>query len=295
MGPGVPGPAAITVFTNADGVFRFPPDVTSLPANASLQARKLGYAQVNPAAEPLQTTVDPATGHSEARVYLAPVADISGQVPASAWLAQAAAGDARNITLASCTSCHQLPSPRMKEYAAKIEAVRGGPDGDRKALEEWRGVVRHESWRTIVKYMRSMHYAVFPLESAMNLDAVDWPTAQNADYNFFNDRQGEIVARYLADHFPRSTSTLPRNSYDHAVPLGVSERTVIREFAFPADALVRELVPAPGSPTSGARTFAGISSCGWIPRTARRSGIPSTSVGRRDPTRLHRTTQAISG
>ena len=44
----------------------------------------------------------------------------------------------------------------------------------------------------------------------MNLDAVDWPTAQNADYNFFSDRQGEIVARYLADHFPRSTNTLPR-------------------------------------------------------------------------------------
>ena len=29
----------------------------------------------------------------------------------------------------------------MKEYAAKIEAVRGGPDGDSKALEEWRKVV----------------------------------------------------------------------------------------------------------------------------------------------------------
>ena len=62
----------------------------------------------------------------------------------------------------------------MREYAAKIEAVNGGPDGDKKALEEWRKVVRHEAWRTIVKYMRSMHYSVFPLESPMNLDAIDW-------------------------------------------------------------------------------------------------------------------------
>ena len=43
-------------------------------------------------------------------------------------------------------------------------------------------------------------------------------------------------------------ATLPREAYDHAAPLGVSETTVIREFAFPTDALVRELVPAPGSP-----------------------------------------------
>jgi streptogramin lyase len=136
----------------------------------------------------------------------------------------------------------------MREYAAKIEAVRGGPDGDRKAIEEWRKVVRHESWRTIVKYMRSHHYSVFPLESAMNLDTVDWPTAQDANYNFFSARQGEIVASYLAEHFPRSTAFLPHDAYAYGAPLGVSPRTVIREFAFPADALVRELVPAPRSP-----------------------------------------------
>ena len=64
-----------------------------------------------------------------------------------------------------------------------------------------------------MKYMRSHHYSVFPLESAMNLDAVDWPTAQNADYNFFNARQGEVVASYLAENFPRSTAFLPRAAY----------------------------------------------------------------------------------
>ncbi|MEP7245807.1 MAG: hypothetical protein ABI885_19325, partial [Gammaproteobacteria bacterium] len=176
-----------------------------------------------------------------------PIVDISPEAPASAWLAQAPGGSAKNITLTSCSSCHQLASARMREFAARIEAVSGGPEGDAKALEEWRKVVRHESWRTIVKYMRGMHYAVFPIESAMNLDAIDFATAQNAAYNFFSDRQGEIVAQYLADHFPKSTAGLSRDAYSYGAPLGVTERTVIREFSFPEQALVRELVPAPNS------------------------------------------------
>ena len=242
------GATAITVFSDEQGAFRMPLHVSAIPADALLEAHKLGYRQVSPAGGAVQVKSVAPAGSFETRLYLDPVADIAQQVPASAWLAQAPPGDAKNITLTSCSSCHQVPSPKMREYAAKIEAVRGGPDGDRKAIEEWRKVVRHESWRTIVKYMRSHHYSVFPLESAMNLDTVDWPTAQNADYNFFNARQGEIVASYLAEHFPRSTAFLPSDGYDYGAPLGVSPATVIREFALPTQALVRELVPAPGSP-----------------------------------------------
>lgn len=242
------GPTAITVFSDEQGAFQMPLYAGAIPADASLEAHKLGYQQMDPAGGAVRVKSGARFGSYETRLYLDPVADIAEQVPASAWLAQTPPGDAKNITLTSCSSCHQVPSPKMREYAAKIEAVRGGPDGDRKAIEEWRKVVRHESWRTIVKYMRSHHYSVFPLESAMNLDAVDWPTAQNADYNFFNARQGEIVASYLAEHFPRSTAFLPSDGYDYGAALGVSPRTVIREFAFSADALVRELVPAPGSP-----------------------------------------------
>lgn len=234
------GPRATTVFTDADGVYRFPDTVAKLPAGATLAARKLGYRQVAAPGAPAAAV--------DTQLYLDAVADIAGAVPASAWLAAMPAGEDKSITVTSCTSCHQLPSPRMREYAAKIEAVKGGPEGNAKALEEWRKVVRHEAWRTIVKYMRSMHYAVFPLESPMNLDAIDWATAQNADYNFFNARQGEVVAKYLAEHFPRTTATLPREAYGYGAPLGVTARTVISEFAFPDMALVRELVAAPKSP-----------------------------------------------
>jgi streptogramin lyase len=241
------GPTAITVFTDEEGGFQLPRDFSALPAGATLQTRKLGYRQVPPAAGAMSAARSAGTGSDEVRLYVASSADISGQVPASAWLARMPAGEDKNVTITSCTSCHQLPSPRMREYAAKIETVRGGPEGDKKALEEWRKVVRHEAWRMIVKYMRSMHYAVFPLESPMNLDAIDWTTAQNPDYSFFNARQGEIAASYLADHFPRSTASLSRDAYAYGAPLGVNEHTVIREFAFPERALVRELVAVPHS------------------------------------------------
>lgn len=243
-----PGPAAITVFSGADGTFRIPAD--SLPDMQTLQLRanKPGFHQVEPADAKPRMKVHRKGEPAQATIYLQSSGNIASQVPASAWLMGMPAGDERNITITSCSSCHQMASPRVREYAAQIEAVNNGPDGDRKALEEWRKVIRHEAWRTIVKYMRPKHYSVFPLESPVNLDAIDWTAAQNADYNFFNARQGEVIAKYLAEHFPRQTAWLGRDDYSYGAKLGVSDKTVIREYRFPKDALVRELVPAPGSP-----------------------------------------------
>ncbi len=234
------GASAVTVFTDDTGRYAFPssllPASTGLPAGAALSARLLGYAEV-PSAAPRDLTRT-----------LRAVANIADQAPASAWLNQMPAGDERNLLITSCTSCHQMPSPKVREYAAQIEAMRGGPGGDQAALAAWRKVVRHEAWRTIVKYMRTQHYAVFPDESAMNLDAIDWATAQNPDFNFFNARQGERIAAFLAEHFPQDTGHLPRAAYSVGAALGVSTHTVIREYALPAKALVREMVAAPGSP-----------------------------------------------
>lgn len=241
------GPKAITVFTAADGSFAIADDAVEGLERASLVAHKLGYRQVQPPSDSVQLTRDEPGGQYRARLYVEAVADIGGQVPASAWLAAAPAGEARNIMLSGCSSCHQMPSPRVREYAAKIEAASAGPEQDERALQEWRKVVRHEAWRMAVTYMRAKHYAVFPLESAMNLNAIDWPTASNADYSFFNAAQGEIIARYLADHFPALTVSMPRSAYRYGAPLGAGEQTTIREYSFPAEALVRELVASPDS------------------------------------------------
>jgi len=235
-----PGADTVTVFTGADGRYEFPAYAATAPAGSTLMAHKLGYRAPDGARD--------ASAGGDTTLLLAAATDIADQVPASAWLAMMPAGDERNIVVTSCTSCHQVPSPRMRDFAAQIEAVRGGPDGDAKALAAWRKVVRHEAWRAMVKYMRTRHYAIFPDESAMSLDAVDWPTALNPDYNFFTARQGELVAQYLADHFPHTTASLAPDGYAYGAPLGVTAGTVIREYELPSTALVRELVPAPGSP-----------------------------------------------
>jgi mono/diheme cytochrome c family protein len=236
------GPHAITVFTGETGEFIFPADLPDLKNARAIRAKKLGFRQTEKEGDALRHAVNEKEGVT---LYLEAADNIAAQVPASAWLEMGPPGQDRNITVASCSSCHQLASPRMRAYAAQIEAVRGGPEGDARALEAWRKVVRHEAWRTIVKYMRSMHYSVFPLESKMTIDAIDWTTAQNAGLNFFNADQGETVAHYLAEHFPRTTEYLSAVDYGYGAELGVTGRTVIREYAFPEKALVRELVPVP--------------------------------------------------
>lgn len=245
---GTAGPKAITVFTAPDGSFRISDKSIKKLGKATLEASKLGYKQVHPAAGALQVTFNKANGRYETKLYVEPLANIAGQVPGSAWLAAAQAGTEKNLLLASCTSCHQMPDKRTRDFAAQIEAVNNSPEGNRNALEAWRKVVRHESWRMMVKYMRPMHYSVFPLESATNIGAVDWPTATNPNYNFYTERQGETIAQYLADHFPRQTVSMARDAYAYGASLGVTEKTVIREYSFPRTAQVRELVAAPHSP-----------------------------------------------
>jgi virginiamycin B lyase len=236
---GTSGPRAVTVFTGVDGAFELPVELPRDLPGAAFKAQKLGYRQVS------QVGAQPAA--AGALLFMEPVSNIAGQVPASAWFAALPRDKLRNIVITSCSSCHQMPSARVRDYADKIEAVSGGPQGTARAIDEWRKVVRHEAWRVVVRYMRAKHFAVFPLESVVSLDSVDWSTAQNANYNFFSEQQGELIARYLARNFPRSTASMPRDAYSPGAELGVSKSTVIREYEFPKDALVRELVPVAGS------------------------------------------------
>lgn len=242
---GTTGPHAVTVFSDDEGMFVFPDDLPPPEKATSIGVMKRGFVTAETTGEALKTTLTRAGGVA---LFMDATGNIASQVPASAWLDMATPGPARNLTVTSCSSCHQLASPRMREYGAQIEAVRGGPEGDKLALEAWRKVVRHESWRTIVKYMRSMHYSVFPMESKMSIAAINWATAQNEGLNFFNANQGEKVAQYLADNFPHTTAYLEKGKYGEATVAGTTSRTVIREYSFPDNALVREIVATPNTP-----------------------------------------------
>ena len=110
----------------------------------------------------LEETSNREAGARGWSLYVEPVADITDQESRRPpGLTRCSPGHDRDVTIASCSSCHQMASARVREYAAKIDAVSTGQPGDATALEAWRKVVRHESWRTIVKYMRAKHFAVF--------------------------------------------------------------------------------------------------------------------------------------
>src|SRR6267142_510043 len=202
---GAPGPSAVTVFTDEKGHFNFPADVATPNAGSSLQIMKLGYRQVS--------SRELGARQSSVTVFVEPLANIAATVPASAWLARLPPSTAKHIVMANCADCHQFPSPRVREYATMIEAVRGGPDGDAVAREAWRKIVRHQAWRTVMSYMKSKHYAIFPDESPASLDSVDWQTVQNDQYTFWNDRMGEVIANYLAENFPHSTDSMLPDDY----------------------------------------------------------------------------------
>jgi hypothetical protein len=91
---GTPGPAATSVFTNDAGEFRLPVGDRELPAAATLTARSLGYRQVSREGDATR-----AVGALTASLFLEPAADIASDVPASAWLARAPAGDAKNMDM----------------------------------------------------------------------------------------------------------------------------------------------------------------------------------------------------
>jgi streptogramin lyase len=238
-GPDTQGPKAITVFTDDSGRFRFPADAAKPGPGSTLRASKLGYRQVTPAAlDDDRTSV---------KLLIEPTDNIAASLPASGWLANLPPSTAKHVVMANCADCHQFPSPRVREYAAKIEAVRGGPEGDARALEEWRKVVRHQAWRTVISYMKSKHYSIFPDESPASLDSVDWETVQNDQYTFWNDRMGDLIAKYLAENFPHSTDSMTPDGYALGAPIGGTATTVIREFALPDTSLVREAIFVPGS------------------------------------------------
>ena len=77
--PDTQGPKAITVFTDDSGTFHFPANVEKPGPGSTLQASKLGYRQVSPAA------LD--DGRASVKLLIEPTNNIAASLPASGWLA----------------------------------------------------------------------------------------------------------------------------------------------------------------------------------------------------------------
>jgi streptogramin lyase len=234
--PGQSGPSSVTVFTDANGHFRFPDDVGSSLGLGTLDVRKLGYRLSG-------------DDHKRGiRLDVEPISNIADSAPASAWMEGLPETEGKHLVNLQCSGCHQFPTEKVRGYARLIEEEKAPEGLDAKALEAWRKGVRMESWRAVLKYMRTKLFTIFPEQSTLDFANLPWPLVQSEQASEWTDAQAEIIARFLAENFPANSSELAANSYSYGAPLGVTERTVIREFALPSDSLVREAVMVRNSP-----------------------------------------------
>lgn len=229
VGPSTPvvGALSTSVFTGADGSYRLSDrskDETALTLSAGL----LGYAPVGPSPLGQVGVLQDATRRAD--LALKRTDNVAGQVPASAWL-QTFPDDADSRhALWICAGCHQLPSPKMQRYAAFTHDT---------ALDG-----RETAWHAMIQYMRVKTFDLGPQGSAWP----DFPYEVKADPSIAGyDREDEaIIARALAAHLPTDYTAL--KSYNPGAPLGVTPRTVIREYQMPPDGFTREVGLSARSP-----------------------------------------------
>ena len=152
------GPTAITVFSDEQGAFRMPLHVSAIPADASLEAHKLGYRQVNPAGGAVQLKSSAPSGSFETRLYRGP-----GRGHRSAG---AGVGVARASSAGGCEEHHadellELSPVAQPENARVRREDRSGARRPGRRSQGDRGVAQGGAAR-IVAHDREVH-ALAPL------------------------------------------------------------------------------------------------------------------------------------
>lgn len=237
------GADIITVFTGEDGEYHFPDDVSaSSLSGASLSVRALGYQQLSPEASPFILSQNDEKKFS-VNFTVKIVNDLSANAPASAWLAKIPESNEKDFVRLQCIGCHQFPTPKVMQYSKQIEA---GAVAMGMADEESSALVRKESWEAIVKYMRARMYDIFPDGTNIDIAKLAWHQIQANETTLFNAEDGKLIAEFAATHMPRSYDAL--TGYDYGAELGVSTKTVIREYTLPDTSFVREVAMTTGSP-----------------------------------------------
>ena len=221
------GARSTSVFTGADGGYELA-DAAAAEASLTLSVQALGYERVGPL--PL-TQAGARTGDTrQADFTLARADNLASQVPASAWM-QGFPDDADSRhALWICAGCHQLPSAKMQRYASFThDTPLAG---------------RETAWHAMIKYMRVKTFDLGPQNSA-------WPgfpyeVKSDPGISGYDLEDETIIARALAAHLPTDYSQL--KGYDPGAPLGVTARTVIREYQMPPTGFTREVGLSARSP-----------------------------------------------
>jgi streptogramin lyase len=239
-GADVKGPNVVTVFSDEQGQYRFPTDITVNEGTPKLRAWLMGYHQVGL----FRQAAPDIHGQSDFDIVLEPTANVASTASASAWLAQTPDGEGKHTVQLFCTGCHQFPSEKVRHFAQQAEAI--AAQGGQSEGEIWRHMVRYESWRSMVKYMRAKAYEIYPDKSPIDVANIPWKTVQAPEYSLFNGHDEEVIAKFLSDYLPRQFDHL--DPYNYGAPLGVNGRTVMREYQLPDTSLVREATMVNGSP-----------------------------------------------
>lgn len=216
---GLPGPSAQTVFTGADGTFRFPArDSFGGGEDLQVHLRALDHELLEHKVQRRQA------GDLSLTLLARPTTNQARTAPASAWLAGAGDHEAIATFVLDCIGCHQVPSPQFRAYAALMADLPAAAGADRAAY------VR-EGWKAMVQYMNYVSAQEFGRgPDVAPPDAV----------NVYSVGDGDRVIDYLARQFPARMDTL--SGYHWGAPLATTPRTTITEYEVPAPNAVREAV-----------------------------------------------------
>lgn len=227
-------PALVTkAFSDAQGRYRVPDLGPGVQVNSLyVKATALGYRQSAPASSAV-TDLRPVVADGAAKVdfVLQTVNDVADQVPASAWLGRLPDSPERQRTVVLCTQCHQMPSPRVKRFAA--------------TLADQPPAQRVDAWRAIIKMMRTVGiYGALQAEHAAPMSMAE---LAKPEQSMFSQADEDLLAPYLAEHFPTRFDTYPVADASHLqAPRGVTGRTLIREYPWPEGSFVRETAVVDG-------------------------------------------------
>ncbi|HTR00957.1 MAG TPA: hypothetical protein VMH83_13245 [Candidatus Acidoferrum sp.] len=211
------GASVMTVFTTADGSFRFPGSFDEkIGDNASIRVRSLGYQQID------RVLHNDGKDGITATFVVTPVDNQVAVAPASAWLSSRIKDRKQQSQfIMNCIDCHQVPASEQRNYAALI--------AEQHAADPLKA--REHSWLMITKYMNFL--STWEFGRGSRADGSKIPVEATYDV-----KNGDDVAKVMARAFNDRLDTI--SGYKWGAPLLVNADTRIYEYEFARPNAVRE-------------------------------------------------------
>ena len=217
------------VFSGKDGHFLVPNLGDNVYVNSiKASVDKLGFKQQSPTQSSLAALKLPQIdGRVTVNFVMEPITNVAHQVPASAWVLQAADHSLLKDIVNTCSQCHQFPNDRVKNFASALASV---DESQREA-----------AWRAMFAAMRVQMYGALQAENSIPATAEQIAFIVNAENSFIDQTDEDLLTPWLAKNFTTSFDEYPlADAKAWLGKPGVNEHTVIRQFAYGEHSFVRE-------------------------------------------------------